>query len=83
MEAIYLVDGLFFGAHTPNRDGYFPSVEELKADPYFADGFAREFFYDPELLQSVDGFQVLGFVFGVWGSEPYYSWYLYGEKEHT
>ena len=77
-----MVDALFFGERQPHRDGCVPSVEELRRDPYFADGFPREFFYDPELLQSEDGYQVLGFVFGVWGSEPYYSFYLYAEKEH-
>jgi transglutaminase-like putative cysteine protease len=79
----HLVDALFFGAKQPQRDGRVLSVEELRADPYFADGFAQECFaYDPDLLQSEDGYWVLGYVFGVWGSEPYYSYYLGAEKDH-
>jgi len=79
----HLADALFFGAEQPQRDGRVLSVDELKADPYFADAWPQQCFaYDPELLRSEDGFWVEGYVFGVWGSEPYYSYYLYGPKEH-
>ena len=79
----HIVDALFFGKNQPQRNGRVLSVDELVSDPYFADAFARECFaYDPELLMSIDGFQVLGFVIGPWGSEPYYSFYLHAEKEH-
>ncbi len=79
----HIVDALFFGANQPHRDGRVLSVEELKADLYFADAFPQECFaYDPELLESADRFWVLGYVFGVWGSEPYYSYYLEAEKAH-
>ncbi|MEW6754088.1 MAG: transglutaminase domain-containing protein [Candidatus Latescibacterota bacterium] len=73
----HLADALFFGAEQPHREGRVLSVEELQADPYFADAFPQACFaYDPELLQSEDGYWVLGYVFGVWGSEPYWSYYL-------
>jgi hypothetical protein len=79
----HIVDALFFGANQPHRDGRVLSVEELRADPYFADAFPQDCFaYDPELLESADGFWLLGYVFGIWGSEPYYSYYLGMEKEH-
>jgi len=79
----HIADALFFGADQPQRDGRVLSVDELKADLYFADAWPQRCFaYDPELLQSEDGFWVEGYVFGVWGSEPYYSYYLYGPKEH-
>ena len=79
----HLVDALFFSADQPQRDGRVLSVEELLADPYFADAWPQQCFaYDPELLTSEDGFNVQGYVFGPWGSEPYYSYYLYGPKAH-
>ena len=79
----HIVDALFFGSNQPHRDGRVLSVEELKADLYFADAFPQECFaYDPELLESEDAFWLLGYVFGIWGSEPYYSYYLGAEKEH-
>jgi hypothetical protein len=79
----HIADALFFGADGPQRDGRVLSVDELKADPYFADAWPQQCFaYNPELLQSEDGFWVEGYVFGVWGSEPYYSYYLYEPKEH-
>ncbi len=79
----HIVDAMFFGADQPHRDGRVLSVEALKADPYFGDAFPQACFaYDPELLESTDGFWVLGYVFGIWGSEPYYSYYLGAEKEH-
>jgi len=87
-EAFYdggwrVADALMFGGDQPTRDGRVLSVEELKADPYFADALPlRCFSYDPEVLTSEDGWQVLGYVFGPWGALPYYSYYLYAEKEH-
>jgi hypothetical protein len=79
----HVADALFFGSRQPSRDGRVLSIEELKADPYFADGWAQDCFaYDPEVLLSEDGFQLLGYVFGPWGSYPYYSYYLWGDKEH-
>lgn len=79
----HIVDALFFGADQPHKAGRVLSVAELKADIYFADGFAQECFaYDPELLESEDRFWILGYVFGIWGSEPYYSYYLGAEKAH-
>jgi len=79
----HIVDALFFGANQPHRNGRVLSVEELKAEPYFADAFPQQCFaYDPELLECTDGFWVLGYVFGIWGSEPYYSYYLGAEKAH-
>lgn len=81
--AWHFADALFFGVIQPQRDGRVLSVAELQADPYFADAYPQECFaYDPELLMSQDGYQVLGYVFGLWGSEPFYSYYLGGVKEH-
>ena len=78
----HIVDALFFGANQPHLEGRVLSVAELKADPYFADSFPQECFaYDPELLRSTDDFEVQGYVFGPWGSEPFYSFYLGAEKE--
>ena len=79
----HIVDALFFGANQPQKAGRVLSVAELKSNIYFADGFAQECFaYDPELLESEDRFWILGYVFGIWGSEPYYSYYLGAEKAH-
>lgn len=79
----HIVDALFFGSNQPHKGGRVLSVSELKADVYFADSFAQECFaYDPELLESEDRFWILGYVFGIWGSEPYYSYYLGAEKAH-
>ena len=79
----HLVDALFFGAEQPQRDGRVLSVEELIADPYYADAWPQQCFaYDQELLTSEDGFNVQGYVFGPWGSEPYYSYYLGAPKVH-
>lgn len=81
--AWHIVDALFFGANQPGRDGQVLSVEELRAEPYLADAFPQDCFaYDPELLTSEDGFWIEGYVFGCWGSEPYYSYYLGCPKEH-
>ena len=79
----HLADALFFGADQPHRDGRVLSVKELKEDLYFSDAFAQACFaYDPELVESKDRFWILGYVFGIWGSEPYYSYYLGAEKDH-
>lgn len=80
--AEHIVDALFFGARQPQRDGRVLSVDELLADPYCADAYPQQCFaYDPELVTSEDGFWVLGYVFGIWGSEPYYSYYLGAPKD--
>lgn len=79
----HYADALFFGASQPERDGRVLSAEELVADKYFADAWPQWCFaYDPELTTSVDGFQVLGYVFGIWGSEPFYSFYLGATRDH-
>lgn len=79
----HIVDPLFFGDNQPHRDGRVLSVEELQHEPYFADAFPQpNLVFDPELLCSDDGFWVQGYVFGIWGSEPYYSYYLGAGKEH-
>lgn len=81
-DAWHYGDPLFFGGNQPAREGRVLSAEELIADPYFADIYPQQCFaYDPELLMSEDNFQMLGYVFGMWGSEPYYSYYLGAPKE--
>lgn len=81
--AWHIADALFFGADQPAIDGRVLSVEELQANPYVADAKPTPCFaYDPELLLSEDGFGVLGYVFGPWGSEPYYSYYLGAAKDY-
>jgi hypothetical protein len=81
-EAFYdnawrLADALMFGTEQPTRDGEVPSVAALQAEPYLADAFPmRCFVYDPEELLSADGYRLLGYVFGEWGSLAYYSWYM-------
>ncbi|MBI2194552.1 MAG: hypothetical protein HYU36_21445 [Planctomycetes bacterium] len=78
----HIVDALFFGSHQPQRDGRVLSVAELKANPYEADAYPQECLaYDPDLVESEDGFWVEGYVFGLWGSQPYYSYYLGAEKD--
>jgi hypothetical protein len=82
-NAWHLADALFFGGHQPHREGRVLSVDELRGEPYFADAWAHDAMaYDPELLMSRDGFQVQGYVFGVWGSQPYYSYYLGAPRAH-
>src|SRR5262249_40997968 len=79
----HIADALFFGTNQPARNGRVLSVEELKADKYLADGFPQDgFLYDTESMLSEDGFQLLGYVFGPWGSYGYYSWYLGAEDDH-
>ncbi|MDA0841884.1 MAG: hypothetical protein O3B01_10490 [Planctomycetota bacterium] len=79
----HMIDAKFFGSKQPHREGCVLTVDELKADIYFADAFPQDcFVFDPELVTSEDGFNILGYVFGPWGSEPFYSYYLGAEKEH-
>lgn len=79
----HIADALFFGAEQPSREGRVLSVAELQADPYFADAYPQHcFVYDPALLTSEDDFQVLGYVFGPWGSQTYYSYYLGAEIDY-
>jgi hypothetical protein len=81
-NAWHHADPLFFGAHQPTKDGRVLSTAQLQSDPYFADAYPQDCFaYDPEMLMSEDGYQLLGYVFGVWGSEPYYSYYLGAPKD--
>jgi len=75
-------DALMFGGEQPERDGEVLSVAALQAEPYFADAFPlRCFVYHPEELLSSDGYRLLGYVFGEWGSLPYYSWYMGAPKD--
>lgn len=79
----HLADALYFGGDQPHHDGCVRSVDELRADIYFADAWPQDaMMYDPELLTSRDGFQVQGYVFGVWGSQTYYSYFLGAPKAH-
>jgi len=72
-----LADALMFGANQPERDGAVVNVADLRRDPYFADRYPlRQFAYTPEELLSRDGYRLLGYCFGDWGSLPYYSWYM-------
>jgi hypothetical protein len=80
----HIVDALMFGAGQPrDADGRTLSVAELKADPYRADALPLDCFaYRPDDLRSSDGFYVLGYCFGEWGSLPYYSGYLGADWEY-
>lgn len=79
----HLADALFFGTQQPARDGRVVSGDELKAEPYLADAWPIDcFVYDPDELRGEDGFHVQGYVFGIWGSEPYYSYYFGAEMDH-
>ncbi|MBI3986911.1 MAG: hypothetical protein HY343_08335, partial [Lentisphaerae bacterium] len=81
-DAWHFWDPLFFGDNPITRDKRVLSLAELKADPYYADAWPQTAFaFDPELLRSQDGFYVLGYNFGEWGWEPYYSFYLGAEKD--
>jgi len=78
----HLADALMFGEGQPERDGEVVSVAELQRDPYFADAFPlRCFVYEREEVESADGYKYLGYCFGEWGSLPYYSYYMGGEKD--
>lgn len=79
----HLADALMFGAGQPERDGEVVNVAELQRAPYFADAFPlRCFAYTPEELLSADGYRLLGYCFGDWGSLTYYSWYMGGDEEY-
>lgn len=79
----HLADALMFGASQPERDGDVVNVAGLRRDPYFADAFPlRCFAYTPEELLSRDGYRLLGYSFGDWGSLAYYSWYMGGELDY-
>ena len=72
-----LCDALFFGANPPQRDGQWLSVAELQAEPYFADAWPQDcFVFAEECVRSCDDYYILGYNFGIWGWEPYYSYYL-------
>jgi hypothetical protein len=82
-DAWHLADPLFFGAAQPHRDGRVLSVEELRDDLYFVDRFPVPcMVYPPATLLSEDGYSVLGYCFGPWGSQPYWSYFLGGAFEH-
>ncbi len=79
----HLADALMFGANQPERDGEVVSVAQLRREPYFADAFPlRCFVYTPEEVLSQDGYRLLGYCYGEWGSLPYYSWYMGAEEEY-
>lgn len=79
----HLADALMFGANQPEKDGEVVNVAFLQRNPYFADAFPLECFaYTPEELLSRDGYRLLGYCFGDWGSLTYYSWYMGGEEEY-
>jgi hypothetical protein len=75
-DAWHLLDPLVCGGRPPQRDGQVLSVAEIQAAPYEVDRLPLDcFVYEPELLRTTDGFNLLGYVFGEWGSQPYYSGY--------
>ena len=79
----HLADALMFAGNPPERDGVVVNVADLRRDPYFADAFPlRCFAYTPEELLSRDGYRLLGYCFGDWGSLTYYSWYMGGEEDY-
>lgn len=81
--AWHLADALMFGEDQPERDGEVLSVAELQREPYFADAFPLHCFaYTPDELLSEDGYRLLGYSFGDWGSLAYYSWYMGGDEEY-
>ncbi|NUM56586.1 MAG: transglutaminase domain-containing protein [Candidatus Hydrogenedentes bacterium] len=78
-----LADALMFGAAQPERDGEVVNVAVLQSDPYYADAFPMAHFaYTPEELLTADGYRLLGYSFGDWGSLAYYSWYMGGEEDY-
>jgi len=78
-----LADALMFGQDQPEKDGEVVNVAILRRDPYYADQFPlRHFVYTPEELLSRDGYRLLGYSFGDWGSLAYYSWYMGGELDY-
>jgi len=79
----HLADALMFGTDQPERDGEVLNVAQLRRNPYFADAFPLHCFaYTPEELLSRDGYRLLGYSFGDWGSLAYYSWYMGGDQEY-
>ncbi|HQH50999.1 MAG TPA: hypothetical protein PKY01_01155 [Candidatus Hydrogenedentes bacterium] len=79
----HLADALMFGASQPERGGEVLNVAQLRRDPYFADAWPlRHFAYTPEELLSRDGYRLLGYSFGDWGTLAYYSWYMGGEEDY-
>lgn len=79
----HLADALMFGKAQPERDGEVFNVAQLRREPYFADAFPLTCFaYTPEELLSRDGYRLLGYSFGDWGSLAYYSWYMGGQEEY-
>ncbi|MAE60263.1 MAG: hypothetical protein CMJ49_02785 [Planctomycetaceae bacterium] len=79
-DAWHIQDSLIFGDTQPLIDDRVPSVEQLRADLYFADAMPQTcFVYHPEALRSADGFAILGYQFGDWGWYPFYSTYLGAE----
>jgi hypothetical protein len=79
----HLADALMFGESQPERDGEVLNVAALRREPYFADAFPlRCFAYAPEELLSKDGYRLLGYCFGDWGSLAYYSWYMGGDEDY-
>jgi hypothetical protein len=78
-----LADALMFGAEQPERDGEVVNVALLRREPYYADQFPLHcFVYTPEELLARDGYRLLGYCFGEWGSLTYYSWYMGGEEDY-
>lgn len=78
-----LADALMFGANQPERDGEVVNVALLRREPYYADQFPlRCFVYTPEEVLSQDGYRLLGYCFGEWGSLTYYSWYMGGDEDY-
>lgn len=78
----HLADALVFGGNQPHRDGEWLSLKGITLDPYFVDRFPmRCFLYEPEELKREDGYWIQGYVFGPWGSLPYYSYYVWGRKD--
>lgn len=78
----HLSDALMFGTEQPNRDGEVLSGAEVRADPYFTDGFPLRYLITlPEETFTADGFQALGYVFGQFGTMPYHSWYWNAPKD--
>jgi hypothetical protein len=72
----HLADALMFGKEQPHRDGVVLSGDEIRADPYFTDGFPLRYLITlPEETLTADGFRNLGYVFGEFGTMPYHSWY--------
>lgn len=74
----HLADALMFGEVQPHRDGVVLSGDQVRAEPYFTDQFEMPYLYGTiEEYLSEDGFRLLGYAFGEWGSSlmPYHSWY--------